>query len=43
MPMMLPGITVSTTPEDYAPFKALRIATFDGTSWTLSGDPIAAE
>jgi len=43
MPMMLPGITVSTTPEDYTPFKALRIATFDGTSWTLSGDPIAAE
>src|SRR5882757_2574292 len=29
MPMMLPGITISTTPEDYAAFKALRIATFD--------------
>jgi branched-chain amino acid transport system substrate-binding protein len=43
MPMMLPGITISTTPEDYAAFKALRIATFDGTSWTLSADPISAE
>jgi branched-chain amino acid transport system substrate-binding protein len=43
MPMMLPGITISTTPEEYTAFKALRIATFDGTSWTLSADPISAE
>jgi branched-chain amino acid transport system substrate-binding protein len=43
IPMMLPGITISTEPDDYTPFKALRIATFDGTSWTLSGDPMSAE
>jgi len=43
MPLMLPGITISTKPDDYTPFKTLRIATFDGTSWTLSGDPISAE
>ncbi|RXT45615.1 ABC transporter substrate-binding protein [Bradyrhizobium betae] len=43
MPMMLPGITISTTPEDYAPFKTLRIAVFDGSSWTLSGEPITAD
>jgi branched-chain amino acid transport system substrate-binding protein len=43
LPLMLPGITLSTTPEDYTPFKALRIAIFDGTSWTLSGDPVSAE
>jgi branched-chain amino acid transport system substrate-binding protein len=43
LPLMLPGISVSTTAGDYTPFKALRIATFDGTSWTLSGDPIVAE
>ena len=43
MPMMLPGITISTTSEDYAPFKTLRIAVFDGTSWTLSGEPITAD
>jgi branched-chain amino acid transport system substrate-binding protein len=43
MPLMLPGITISTRPDDYTPFRALRIATFDGTSWTLSGDPISAE
>jgi len=43
LPLMLPGISVSTTSGDYTPFKALRIAIFDGTSWTLSGDPIVAE
>ena len=43
MPMMLPGITIGTRPGDYTPFKTLRIAVFDGTSWTLSGEPMTAE
>jgi ABC-type branched-subunit amino acid transport system substrate-binding protein len=43
LPMMLPGITVSTTPDDYTPFRALRIATFDGASWKLTGDPLTAD
>jgi branched-chain amino acid transport system substrate-binding protein len=43
MPLMLPGISISTKPDDYAPFKALRIAIFDGASWTLSGDPVSIE
>lgn len=43
MPMMLPGVTISTRPGDYTPFKTLRVAIFDGTSWTLSGDPMTAE
>jgi branched-chain amino acid transport system substrate-binding protein len=43
IPMMLPGITISTQPDDYTPFKTLRIATFDGASWTLSGDPLSAQ
>jgi branched-chain amino acid transport system substrate-binding protein len=43
MPLMLPGISISTAPGDYTPFKILRIATFDGTSWTLSGDPLSAD
>jgi branched-chain amino acid transport system substrate-binding protein len=41
--MMLPGISISTNPDDYTPFKALRIATFDGTSWTVLGDPVSAD
>jgi len=43
LPMMLPGISVSTKPDDYAPFRALRIAIFDGASWSLTGDPISAD
>jgi branched-chain amino acid transport system substrate-binding protein len=43
LPMMLPGVHISTAPNDYTPFKALRIAIFDGTSWTLSDAPVSAE
>ena len=43
LPMMLPGVHISTVPNDYTPFKALRIAIFDGTSWSLSGDPVSAD
>ena len=43
LPMMLPGISISTEPDDYAAFKTLRIAVFDGASWNLSGDPISAK
>ena len=43
LPMMLPGISISTRPDDYTPFKTLRIAIFDGTSWTLLDDVLSAE
>ena len=43
LPMMLPGVHISTSPNDYTPFKVLRIAIFDGTSWGLSGDPVSAD
>jgi len=41
--MMLPGIAISTKPDDYTPFKSLRIAVFDGESWRLTGDPLSAD
>jgi branched-chain amino acid transport system substrate-binding protein len=41
--MMLPGVSISTNPDDYTPFKALRIATFDGSSWAVLGDPVSAD
>ncbi len=43
LPMMLPGVSISAKPDDYAPFKALRMAIFNGASWTLTGEPISAE
>lgn len=33
--MLLPGIQLNTTPEDYAPYRSLRMAKFEGTSWKL--------
>jgi branched-chain amino acid transport system substrate-binding protein len=33
--MMLPGIQLNTTPEDYAPYQSLRMARFEGVSWKL--------
>ena len=34
--MMLPGIRLNTTAEDYAPYLTLRIARFEGSSWKLA-------
>ncbi len=36
--MMLPGIALSTTPEDYTPYRSLRMAKFEGNSWKLLGE-----
>jgi branched-chain amino acid transport system substrate-binding protein len=33
--MMLPGIMLSSTPEDYTPYQSLRMAKFEGNSWKL--------
>jgi ABC-type branched-subunit amino acid transport system substrate-binding protein len=36
--MMLPGIQLNTTPQDYAPYESLRMAKFEGSSWKLIDD-----
>jgi ABC-type branched-subunit amino acid transport system substrate-binding protein len=36
--MMLPGIALSTTPDDYTPYESLRLAKFEGRSWKLLDD-----
>jgi branched-chain amino acid transport system substrate-binding protein len=40
--MMLPGIQLNTTPEDYAPYQSLRMARFEGSSWKLIDDSEAS-
>jgi branched-chain amino acid transport system substrate-binding protein len=40
MPMLLPGITFSTSPTDYAAIKQLQLQRFDGTRWEALGDII---
>jgi branched-chain amino acid transport system substrate-binding protein len=38
LPLLLPGMTVSTSSEDYLPFQQLRLRRFDGKSWVGFGD-----
>jgi branched-chain amino acid transport system substrate-binding protein len=37
LPMLLPGITISTSPTDFAPIKQIQMARFDGQRWQLFG------
>ena len=41
LPLLLPGITVSTSADDFAPIKQLQLEKFDGTTWKLFGDVIS--
>ncbi|PWT73914.1 MAG: branched-chain amino acid ABC transporter substrate-binding protein [Proteobacteria bacterium] len=38
LPLMLPGVRVSTSPTDYHPIKQLRMLRFDGDSWEVMRD-----
>jgi branched-chain amino acid transport system substrate-binding protein len=41
LPMLLPGISVSTSAEDFAPIKQMQLEKFDGTTWQLFGEVIS--
>ena len=43
VPMLLPGITLNTSANDYNAFKSLRVQKFDGANWTLVGDAISVD
>ena len=38
LPMLLPGITISTGADDYAPIKQMQLQKFDGNTWKVFGD-----
>jgi len=38
LPTLLPGITVSTSADDFEPIKQMQLQRFDGTSWRLFGE-----
>jgi branched-chain amino acid transport system substrate-binding protein len=42
LPMLLPGITLSTSATDFAPIKQMQLERFDGTTWKLFGEVISA-
>jgi branched-chain amino acid transport system substrate-binding protein len=37
IPMLLPGITLNTTPDDYSAIKQMQLQRFDGTGWVVIG------
>ena len=41
LPMVLPGITLSTSADDFAPIKQMQLEKFDGTTWRLFGEVIS--
>ena len=40
VPMLLPGITLTTSPSNFSPLKQMRLQRFDGKNWNLFGDVI---
>ena len=43
LPLLLPGITINTSPTDFYPIQAVQLARFKGESWDLFGDVMHAE
>jgi branched-chain amino acid transport system substrate-binding protein len=38
---LLPGITIDTSPTDYAPMESLQMVRFQGDRWVPFGDVIS--
>ena len=38
LPMLLPGIKINTSPDNFSPIRQLQLATFNGESWEQFGD-----
>jgi branched-chain amino acid transport system substrate-binding protein len=43
LPMLLPGIRVSTSPTDYYPVQQLQLMRFNGKRWERFGDVLQDE
>jgi len=41
--MLLPGMTLSNSPDDYIAFRQYQLARFDGQGWVLMGELITAD
>jgi branched-chain amino acid transport system substrate-binding protein len=41
LPMLLPGVTVSTSADDFAPLKQMQLMRFEGTTWQLFGEVLS--
>ena len=43
LPLLLPGITMSTSPTNYAGIRQLQLARFDGKRWVRFGELLSAD
>jgi len=43
LPMLIPGITINTSPTDYYPIQSVKLAKFSTDTWELFGDVMSAE
>ncbi len=43
VPMLLPGITINTSPTDYYPIQSVRLQRFKGETWELFGNVLSNE
>jgi branched-chain amino acid transport system substrate-binding protein len=41
LPMLLPGVKVNTSPDNFYPIRQMQLATFNGESWEQFGDIIS--
>jgi ABC-type branched-subunit amino acid transport system substrate-binding protein len=41
IPLLLPGATANTSPDDFSPIRQMQLASFNGESWGLFGDLIS--
>jgi branched-chain amino acid transport system substrate-binding protein len=40
---LLPGITINTSPIDFAPIKRVQLRRFEGERWELFGPTLSSE
>jgi branched-chain amino acid transport system substrate-binding protein len=43
LPMLLPGIKISTSQTDFAPIKQMQLIKFNGKTWELFGPVLSGE
>jgi hypothetical protein len=41
--VLLPGIKINTSPDDFFPIEQMQLMQFNGESWQLFGDVITGE
>ncbi|MET4291166.1 hypothetical protein ABIB06_002514 [Bradyrhizobium sp. LB8.2] len=42
LPLLLPGITLNTSPEDHYPIEQLQLVKFDGKTWARFGSVLSS-